>query len=273
MNCKPAMACYRCKATTVEECMCTPSRQLSGLMAEIHASDPYENYRTRPEDLQGWGGHPEFFKRMIELTAPETIVEVGTWKGRSAIAMAKILDEIEREIISPESTRSYWCEDTKIVCVDTWLGATEFWTDQNDEKRYKSLKLQNGYPTVYHTFLSNVLHNNAERRIIPFPQTSTNAARFFKKKGLKAQLIYIDASHEYDDVMMDLRLWRPILDEGGIMFGDDYCDYWRGVKDAVDRFAMQKNNLLTVQTRRYENPNGQAPSDYWVLSKDGVKLP
>ena len=243
------------------------------VMKLLHEVDPYKDYMWRGDigiDLQGWGGHPEFFRRMIELTAPKLIIEVGTWKGRSALAMAQILDDISKEIVSPESTRTWWCEETKIMCVDTWLGATEMWTNHDDEKRYKSLRLVNGYPSLYYTFMNNVVGRAKQHRIVPFPQTSQNAARVLRKAGVKAQLIYIDASHEEQDVKFDLWAWKDMLDEGGIMFGDDYCDYWPGVKSAVNAFAERK--AMCVQTRRYENP-GSAPSDYWVLSKDGIDLP
>lgn len=225
----------------------------------IHAVDPYANFESGPDDLQGWGGHVSYFTDRIIEAKPRLIVEVGTWKGLSACKMGEIVNAIETTADYVDDP-DHWSRSTQIVCVDTWLGATEFWTKHDDPKRYQSLRLKNGYPQVYYTFLSNVVNRNLEHRIVPFPQASTNAARFFRRNGIKADLIYIDGSHEYDDVLADLEAWYPVLSENGVMFGDDYCEYWCGVMKAVDEFAY--NHDLTVEHVRMENKEG-APSDYW----------
>ena len=153
--------------------------------------------------------------------------------------------------------------DTEIVCVDTWLGATEFWTKKEDAKRYQSLKLVNGYPTVYYTFLKNVKKLGLEKYITPFPQTSTNAARFMFKNLVKADLIYIDGSHEYEDVKQDLESWTRVLKKNGTMFGDDYCLYWHGVITAVNEHErLHKTELFTT---KLSNGPGEADSDYWEM--------
>lgn len=222
---------------------------MTDIMKLIHATNPYDGFVPGDEDLHGWGGHPEFFEQMIVDSKPSLIIEVGSWKGRSAVVMGKIIKDLGL--------------DTKIVCVDTWLGATEFWTNHADATRYQSLNLRNGYPQVYYQFLSNVVLNGLQDVIVPFPQTSTNAARFFKKAGVKADLIYIDASHEYEDVNADIEAWLPVLSEGGTMFGDDYCDYWIGVKRAV-------NNWFRDIVKHVQLPNepGRPPSDYWIAREE-----
>jgi predicted O-methyltransferase YrrM len=73
----------------------------------------------------------------------------------------------------------------------------------------------------------------------PVPCTSGIAARVLKAQGVTADLIYIDGSHHHDDVVCDLRDYRPLLRRGGVLFGDDceqfgvrtalveeLCDYW-----------------------------------------------
>lgn len=122
-----------------------------------------------------------------------------------------------------------------------------------------------GYPSVFKQFVKNVYGSNLQHRIIPFPQTSQNAARFFRDKGLRPDLIYVDASHEYDDVLADLHAWYPLLSEHGMIFGDDYCKHWHGVMDAVDRFSRYAN--MSVRHERFENGPGEAPSDYWWYEK------
>src|SRR4029434_8614820 len=111
---------------------------------------------------------------------------------------------------------------TQVVCIDTWLGALEFWTDQTDSERYVSLGLRHGYPTVYYQFLANVCHHGLQDRIIPFPQTSSIAALWFRYYGILADLIYLDASHEEEDVYHDVCHYWELLAGNGVLFGDDY---------------------------------------------------
>lgn len=219
----------------------------------IHQVDPYDGFMDGhwPFDLQGWGGHSGFFELLVNYVRPDLVIEVGSWKGKSAVTLSNLLDQAG-------------LINSKVLCVDTWLGATEFWTDHENVKRYKSLGLQNGYPSVYYQFLANMVKTGSNKHVVPFPQTSTNAARLLKKNNVQAGLIYIDGSHEYEDVAQDLESYYPLLEEGGIMCGDDYCKHWSGVIRAVDEFA-EKHSLI-VKTVQMENGPGEAPSDYWRLS-------
>jgi hypothetical protein len=46
--------------------------------------------------------------------------------------------------------------------------------------------------------------------------------------------IWVDAGHDYEDVMADLKAWWPKLKAQGIMGGDDFP--MEGVKSAVEEF-------------------------------------
>lgn len=187
------------------------------------------------------GGESDAFRQLIEETKPTLIVEVGTWKGASALQMAKVT----RAAALP----------TQILCVDTWLGALEFWTDQNDPERYSSLRLRNGYPNVYYQFLANVCHKGFQDRIVPFPQTASIASLWLRYYGMKPEMIYIDASHEEEDVYQDLCNYWGLVNANGVLFGDDYS--WDGVRLAVDRFAAEERRTL------------EFIADKWVLRKRG----
>ncbi|MGF1456733.1 MAG: class I SAM-dependent methyltransferase [Alphaproteobacteria bacterium] len=71
-------------------------------------------------------------------------------------------------------------------------------------------------------------------------ETSEAAVSRFDDESL--DWIYIDGSHEYEDVRHDLRAWAPKIRSGGVIAGDDY--YWRNaagdysVKKAVDEFLV-----------------------------------
>lgn len=200
----------------------------------------YDNLDLLPEDLTGWNGASDIFNVLIDRIKPTIIIEVGTWKGLSTITMGKCIQALNLP--------------TKIYCVDTWLGAIEFW-DEYAHTEDRNLMLKNGYPNIYYQFLSNVVHNKLEDVIIPFPNTSDNGFRFFQRKNINADIIYIDASHEEEDVYKDIFNYFQLLNNNGVIFGDDFSD-WAGVQNAVNRFATENNlNVFVVA------------NNYWVIYK------
>jgi Methyltransferase domain len=175
---------------------------------------------------------------------------VGTWKGGSAINMANYVRE-----------RKLKC---RIFCIDTWLGSLEHWKKKDSKKLYSwysSLRIKNGYPTIYYQFLYNVISHGLQSVIIPFPNTSLNAARWFLWKGIRADLVYLDASHEEWDVYQDLSLYYTVVKEGGIIFGDDWS--WEGVKLAVSRFAQENKLIITFM---------EGAGDTWIIRKLPVSM-
>ena len=119
------------------------------------------------------------------------------------------------------------------------------WTNLEDPTRHGSLNLKNGYPSLYYTFLGNVVRAGHQDRITPFPVPSITAAQWFSLHGVQAELIYLDGSHEEEDVYQDLVVWWDIVSPGGILFGDDWT--WDGVRLAVQRFASE--NQLSISHR------------------------
>lgn len=180
-------------------------------------------------DTQGWMDDP--FKNVIQrilstrtLTDPLLIVEVGTWKGLSAITFANTL-------------KSNGFTNFRILCIDTWLGAPEFWTwGIDDPTRGGSLNLAHGYPTVFSTFTKNVKALGHDDVIVPFPISSGQAADVLKFYKLSADIIYIDAAHEYEAVKRDIRDYYPLIKPGGWIVGDDYNN---DVKRVVDEVISQ----------------------------------
>lgn len=200
----------------------------------------YKNLELLPPDIQGWHGNSIVFENLIKKTSPNIIIEVGSWKGQSSINMANCIKKLNLQ--------------SKIYCVDTWLGALEFWSDNPEinNKHERDLLQKNGYPQVYYQFLSNVVHSKVQDIILPFPSTSLIAARYFKSKNIKAELIYIDASHEEEDVYLDIKNYYPLLSENGIIFGDDAR--WSGLINAVKKFCDENNKEYYIEDE-----------DFWII--------
>lgn len=199
------------------------------LLKIIHSDDKHfydEEYIVNFNgDLQGWDSEAPVFKSVLEKINPKLIVEVGTWKGASAIHFASLCKELKY--------------DAQILCVDTWLGSEEYYT--NLTVWHPHLLKKAGYPSVYYTFLRNVVDAGFKESIIPFPTTSIIAAKVLKHHNIYPDIIYLDASHDYESVYMDLELYYDILNNGGYLIGDDYSSTWQGVVDACADFCMSNN--------------------------------
>lgn len=194
-------------------------------------SSVFEDFLPWDRDVSGWHGEDPIFKDLITEVRPRLVIEVGTWLGQSAIHMAQHLEQ-------------NGLAEAKIICVDTWLGALEFWHGLNDTPE-RDLRLFQGYPQVYYQFLSNVVHAGVERFIYPFPNTSLIAARFFAQTDVRADLIYIDASHDPLDVELDVRHYAALLTPGGVIFGDDAN--WPGLMHGVERGLTGTGLTLEVR--------------------------
>ncbi len=201
------------------------------------------DYQNIPSDLQGWSSHHPIFEQLIDEIQPRLILEVGTWKGASALHMASLLRQ--RAI------------DSVLICIDTWLGGLEHILQLEEQPPELYYSRSHGYPTLYYQFLANVLHSGLQDYIVPFPNTSSIAARWLFYYNVQADLVYIDASHDADDVYSDLVNYWDLLRIHGVMFGDDWRAEWHGVISAVTRFAREKEGVANLELA----------GDKWVLRK------
>jgi predicted O-methyltransferase YrrM len=182
------------------------------LWKNFYRENPLETFEPDSDDMQGWTSHSRSFELAIKEVKPKFIIEVGSWKGASAVHMAGLASEAH------------------ILCIDTWLGSPEMVSLNNN--LYDHFRRLHGWPQLYFTFISNVIRHVGRERICPLPMPSTVAAPLLRKMGVQADMIYIDGSHEYLDVARDVDDYWPLLRKGGVMLLDDYG--FPGVKKAID---------------------------------------
>lgn len=229
-----------CPNCVESQCVCPPGT--GGQACEFsaatlyfeHASHLYRGFRPRAIDLQGWNARRDLYRNVLASIKAQTIIEVGVWKGASSILFAEYLQEQGHGMV---------------LSVDTWLGALEFWSRRLSGGRpdpSRDLMFRHGHPSIYYTFLSNVVGKNVTDFVIPFPVPSRLASDLLHEKKVQADFIHIDAAHEYSDVMEDLKLWYRNLRPGGIMMGDDYMPGWPGVMQAADEFSRQCSTELHI---------------------------
>jgi len=210
---------------------------------------PYQDFplKAYPEKIAGWHSDHPVFERLIKKHKPKLYIEVGTWLGASALHACECLRKSRLA--------------TPVICVDTWLGAQEFWYDIRQNARYKDLSLRHGYPGIFHQFIANVLHRGHQDRIVPLPQTSAIAARIFRHHRLSPDLVYIDGSHDPGDVMADMEAYWELLSPGGSLFGDDYDEFWPDLVRDVNTFAAG------------EGVKPEVDEGMWILSKPAKRKP
>ena len=118
------------------------------------------------------------------------VAEIGSWQGRSARA---------------------WAENTEgfVVCVDTWA----------DDAYSNAPAEMTGRPE----WLRDAFKENTRGldNIVPWRMTSVEGAEKARRLGVTFDVIFIDAGHNYEDVVADIVAWRPLLRDGGILCGHD----------------------------------------------------
>lgn len=216
--------------------MASPA-SIRDLVVGLMGSSPYDGFDPAPWplDVTGWGSTHPWFNDILAQFKPRSILEVGTWKGASAINMAR---QARRHVA-----------DAQVLCVDTWLGSHKVLWSTPDYRR--QLLLRNGFPQQYFQFLANVVHSGLKDAIFPLPMTSYAATGILRDAGMAFDVIYIDAHHDEEEVLGDVRRCWDLLRPGGMMFGDDYLTTEPGVIAAVNRFAADRKLYLHTAAEKW----------------------
>ncbi len=184
------------------------------LLSYLESNELYDSINLLPFDPHGWFFNSDQLVEICETLQPKTVIEVGSWLGASTRFIA--------ELIPAEG---------KLYAVDTWLGSDE-------QAHKKDPRLHR----IYQIFLSNVVHAGLQNKIIPVRMTSMEAAEAL---SVKADLIYIDASHKTQDVYNDIIAWSMHLNSDGVICGDDWA--WSSVRIAVQKAAIELKQQIVAE--------------------------
>ena len=153
------------------------------------------------------------------------IIEIGTNIGRTAVLLAKILKTINRQ--------------TKIISIDPFSFATD--ETYNPKGNYFH------YTTLMH---QQDLHGIC----IPVTAYSQDISHIFRDK---VGLLFVDGSHQYDDVIKDLNYYSELVRVNGYVFVDDYgIGSYPGVYRAFEEWLATHDNYEVA-----------FKEDYFVLAK------
>lgn len=159
----------------------------------------------------------------VSLPPGAQAVEVGSWKGRSTVAICEALEG--REV-------TLWS-------VDTFEGDPDIWQEMPHVERDAVIEeFRNN--TVGFTFLHSIVADSAE------------ASRQFDVSSL--DWVFIDGYHAYDQVVRDISAWQPKLKPDGLLSGHDYDHL--PLRQAVQRFFGDVCSWETIwYTREQPRPH------------------
>lgn len=204
-----------------------------------------ESAKTITDNVDGWLQPAEgtfLYEVARNCKGRGVIVEIGSWKGKSTIWLAK---------------GSKAGNNTKVYAIDPHIGSSE-----NIEKL--------GIVWTYPEFRHNIENAEVEDIVISIPKTSEDAAREWDGKPI--ELLWIDGAHEYEMVKLDFDLWSPYLVEGGIIAFHDTTG-WEGPRRLVkEELYTSPNytdvrfiNSLTYARKTRTNSIAQRLKSNWVL--------
>lgn len=141
----------------------------------------------------GFFHNPDKVKALQSVIKPEyqVLLEIGAWLGQST--------RILLEAANPQAT---------VISIDHWKGSAEHYSTH-----YEFL------PVLYETFLVNCWQYR--ERLIPVRENSLDGLRIVAESGVKPDLILVDGSHEYEDVLKDIQTAHQWFPEA-VICGDDY---------------------------------------------------
>ena len=160
---------------------------------------------------ENWFTYPGLYSMVVDRFPTDShFVEVGVWKGMSAVYMAV-------EIINSG-------KNIRFDCVDNWE-----YIDSQEEIP------ETMFNNLYETFLNNI--EPVKHIITPVRELSWDGAKHYEDESL--DFIFIDAAHDYESVKKDIAAWFPKIKKGGIISGHDYS-WCEGVREAVNEFFQGK---------------------------------
>lgn len=167
---------------------------------------------------------------------PGDIIEIGSWQGRSTIALAQ------------------GCKDGAngvVHAVDTFEG------NPGNEQSYVIANPDRS--DLRDSFEANISKAGLSAFVETWAMDSRAAAALLQERGVVARMLNIDAEHTYEAVSEELRLYTPMLARGGLLTFDDYSQRFEGVAEAVHEWLagagsdyvrpIQDDNFLVIRKR------------------------
>jgi predicted O-methyltransferase YrrM len=172
---------------------------------------------SRARAIKGWMSEEELCWLATQALYARTIVEVGSFRGRSARALADHTDGV-------------------VWCIDPWDGIYL----RDDGAVHTKINT-----AVYPEFCANLRDHIDSGRVVPVKAKSLDLDTLellLADLGDGADLVFLDGDHRRHIVTNEIVTYRSLVKPGGILAGHDYTHSdWPGVKEAVDAIFPQVN--------------------------------
>lgn len=180
-------------------------------------------YMSKLVELECERKKKPFIVEAIQDDFQYEVLEIGSWAGGSTITFA-------------EALKKYNGGRGKIIAVDAWQS---FHGSDHIEKPSHAVMekaLKDG--KIFDLFLHNIKSAGVENLVEIKRGWSRDVLPTLKPESL--DLIFIDGSHFYKDVLLDLQNSIPLLKNGGVICGDDLELQFNEVDQ--ERFTEHKDN-------------------------------
>ena len=167
--------------------------------------------------IQGWMHPTEVEWLHARAAGLGLVVEFGSWRGRSSVALASA---------------------KRLLCVDTWRGS--------EEGQHKAL-LAEGLDiwAEWWRNLHDYPHATPCKLDLADPYSVSLLVGIIADEG-GADMVFVDAAHDYESVRRDIQTAMRLLKPGGLLCGHDHSHSWPDVKRAVDELVPQRQIHHTI---------------------------
>jgi hypothetical protein len=168
-------------------------------------------------DVPGWfqwrSGQEEAVRHFADGSR---FVEVGNYLGRSLCSLGELVRHSGKRL--------------SVIGVDTCRGSGREGRNQQD---YHGEAVAAGGGTFAGTLHGNLIHCGLADVVALIVTDSVNAATFFADRSIA--WVHLDARHHPEDLIADIAAWRPKVQSGGWLSGDDYDhEKWPDVVATID---------------------------------------
>ena len=200
-----------------------------------------------------WSGHRNFIYDLMANWKPHTVVELGSYYGCSAFAIAQAIKDFQLLSV--------------FYGVDTWRGDDFTQTDYQQD--------------VYHDFCKVKDACYSDKYVKMLRMTFDEAVSHFRDETI--DLLHIDGSHHYEDVQHDFVTWKNKVKKDGIILFHDIspdkidgqtmgsCQFWRELTEENPYhlqfdFSMGLGILFLCEETYEEFKNSYVPVHYQALN-------
>ena len=191
----------------------------------------------------GWGQWDKFLYNFVGKKI--NIMEIGVYEGEATTWFLKNL------MTNKES---------KIYAIDTFEGSPEY--------------IDTDFSKIKKTFFNNIKKTKRDNQVIVMEMmsfTALNKLIYEKKMFNQFDIIFIDASHEANDVILDAVLSWRLLKVDGILIFDDYK--WKKILQKNYRPALAIDSFIEIYKPEIEVLNIGWQFILKKIEKDDSDLP